>query len=80
MARFYFDIREDGQVRTDDEGVELPDIDTAEQLAGQAAVLIARDDVTAGTSREVVIEVRNADGNRILIVTLRVVRVAPQSE
>jgi hypothetical protein len=53
----------------------------AEREAAEAAALIARDYGRAGNSGEVTIEVREADGNRILIITvmLRIVRVIPHS-
>jgi hypothetical protein len=70
MARFYFDIRENGETRIDDEGVELQDLDAAVREATEAIVQMARDFRPAEGSREISIEVRDTDGNRLMTVII----------
>ena len=79
MAKYYFDLREGGSLVEDDEGQELPDLDAAEREAAEVAAEISRDKLPKGNAREIIIEVRNEHGQRVLTATvgLEIVRVAP---
>ena len=79
MAKYYFDLREDGQFMADDEGQDFPDLDAAEHEAAQVAAEISRNKLPKGEAREIVIELRNEHGQRVLTATvaLAIVRVAP---
>jgi hypothetical protein len=59
MPRFYFDVREGVQFAADDEGLEFPDLDTAEREAATAAAEIGRELLPKGVARCVTVEVRN---------------------
>jgi hypothetical protein len=76
MARFYFDIKENGETRSDADGIELFDLDAAAREAADAIVQMARDYRVASGSREISIEVRDSGGHRLLTVAmaLRVLR------
>ena len=79
MPRFYFDVRE-GQLFVEDrDGLEFPDIDTAEQEAIQAAASIGKERLPRGDTRDVTVEVRNERRQRIVTVRveLHIDRVHP---
>ena len=78
-SRFYFDVREGSRFLPDDEGLEFPDLGAAEREAAIAAAEIGRDWLPRGDAREIVIEVRNEHGRRVLTVTvsMHVERVHP---
>ena len=79
MPRFYFDVRE-GQLFVEDrDGLEFPDIDTAEQEAIQAAASIGKERLPRGDTRDVTVEVRNERRQRIVTVgvELHIDRVHP---
>jgi Domain of unknown function (DUF6894) len=79
MPRFFFDVREGTRFAPDDEGLEFPDLDAAEREAAEAVAAIGRDRLPKGEAREIVIEVRNEHGQRVLTVTvsMHVERVHP---
>ena len=70
MPRFYFDIREDDRLVSDDDGNDLPNTDAAEREAVLVAAEIASDQVKRGRIEKVVVEVRNEDGERVAVTTL----------
>ena len=76
MPTFYFDVREDGVVAIDEEGLELADLAAAQREAGDAATTIAHDKFAEGGGESIVIEVRDESGRRVLSVaaTLSIVR------
>jgi len=81
MPRFYFDAREDDDFVPDDEGLELPDLSTAEREALETAASIAWDKLRTGAVRAVTIEVRTEDRHRRILaatVSLHVERNASQ--
>ena len=43
MRRYYFDLRVGEALAVDEEGTELPDIDTAQEEATRSLVALARD-------------------------------------
>ena len=79
MPRFYFDSREGTTFVPDDEGLEFPDLDAVEREAAEAAAAIGRDRLPRGDAREIVIEVRNEQRQRVVTVTvsMHVERVHP---
>lgn len=79
MPRFYFDIRVGTRFVPDEEGVEFPDLEAAEREAAETAAAIGRDHLPTGETQEVVIEVRNEHGQRVMTacVSMRIDRVAP---
>jgi hypothetical protein len=76
MPRFYFDVREGVRFAPDEEGLEFPDVETAEREAATTAAEIGRDLLPKG----VTVEVRNEHGQRIITatVTLALDRVVPE--
>jgi len=48
VARFYFHLRADGELLTDDEGQVLPDLSAAQREAEQAAREILAEAIRAG--------------------------------
>jgi Domain of unknown function (DUF6894) len=77
MARYYFDVQENGETRSDAEGIELPDLDAAAREAADAVVEMARDYRVASGSREISIEVSDSGGHRVLKVAMAL-RVVPE--
>jgi len=73
LPRFYFDVREDGKVSTDQLGVECADLESAEYEAAKGAADIVRDRLQKGDVREVVVEVRDEHGFLMLTTTVSLV-------
>lgn len=80
MPRFYFDVREGLAFTQDEEGLEYPNIARAEREACITAAEIGRDALPKGHVRDVTVEVKNEDRQRIVTVRLRmdVDRVTPE--
>ena len=70
MPRFYFDVNDGAVFTTDEIGVELDGIEAARQEAGSALAGFARDLLRDGQPHEVVIEVKNEGGQRLLVAKL----------
>ncbi len=51
LAHFYFHLRADGELRTDDEGQDLPDLSAARREAEQAALELLAEAIRAGKER-----------------------------
>jgi len=81
MPLFYFDVREGSTFIDDEDGIEFPDLDKAEQEAIQAVVSIGKDRLPRGDTRDVTVEVRDKDGKRVLTVSVALIveRVGPSS-
>jgi hypothetical protein len=62
MPRFYFDIRDGGDLYPDEEGMEFPDLRAAEAEAAESLASLARDRFPGGSQYEVSVEVRTAEG------------------
>lgn len=62
MKRYYFDIRDGSQFIRDDEGVELPDIESARQEATAALSEITREWGRGTPQHRMAIEVRDDRG------------------
>jgi predicted regulator of Ras-like GTPase activity (Roadblock/LC7/MglB family) len=70
MPRFYFYVREDGQVIRDHEGLTFETLDAAEHAAVMSAAEIGRDRFRKGDVREITVEIR--DENHFLLTTASV--------
>ncbi|MDA9393079.1 hypothetical protein WN73_21405 [Bradyrhizobium sp. CCBAU 45394] len=62
MKRYYFDIRDGNQFIRDDEGLELPDIESARQEATAALSEIAREWGRGRPQHRMAVEVRDDRG------------------
>ena len=66
MRRYYFDLRDDDALVEDEEGIELPDIESVQEEAARSLVDMAKDMVGGnGDSspwHRLVIEVRDDNG------------------
>ncbi|PAY05305.1 hypothetical protein CK489_30385 [Bradyrhizobium sp. UFLA03-84] len=62
MPRYFFDIRDDGDVYPDEEGLDLADLRAAKVEAANTLAGIARDAGRFGGEHDVAIEVRTNDG------------------
>ena len=64
MPRYYFDVRETGNLAIDDEGIELLDIEAAQQAAARCLLDMARDRLLGDPLRHnMAIEVRDVVGS-----------------
>ena len=72
MPRYYFDIHDGAQFARDETGVELDDINAARQEAARTLGELAREILPDGDRREVVIEVKDETGQRVLVAKLSV--------
>ena len=65
MPRYYFDMRHEDEIATDEEGLELPTIESVQEEAARSLADMARDAVRSHrdvTRRPMVIEVRDDSG------------------
>lgn len=62
MPRYFFDIRHDGDLYPDEEGLDLADLRAAKVEAANTLAGIARDTSHSGGDHDVAIEVRTDDG------------------
>jgi predicted regulator of Ras-like GTPase activity (Roadblock/LC7/MglB family) len=69
VSRFYFDVRDDGTIIPDDEGSEFESLEAAVHAAACATAEIGTDRLAKGDTRDVVIEVRDDQGQRVCTVT-----------
>ena len=70
MPRFYLDVREGARFAPDEEGMEFADLDAAEHEAAVAAAGIGRDLLPQGGERQVSVEIRDEQGQRVTTVTV----------
>jgi hypothetical protein len=62
VRRYFFDIRDENGVWPDDEGMELPTIESAEKEAVRSLAGIAQSEVVGKRRHEMAIEVRTDKG------------------
>ena len=66
MPRYYFDIRNEGNLAIDDEGLEFTDSLAVQEEAARSLADMARDELRSGPTpsknRHMAIEVRDDDG------------------
>ena len=63
MSRYYFDMRHEDEIATDEEGLELATIESVQEEAARSLADMARDTVHRdGKKRPMAIEVRDDSG------------------
>ncbi len=70
MPWYFFDTHDGARFTADEIGVELDGIEAARQEAGSALEGFARDLLRDGQPHEVVIEVKDEAGQRLLVAKL----------
>ncbi|MBM6593750.1 DUF6894 family protein [Microvirga pudoricolor] len=70
MPRFYFDVRESTRFVPDREGIDFHTLDQAEHEAARRAAEIGRDRLPKSDAREVVIDVRDQNHQRVLVIKI----------
>jgi protocatechuate 3,4-dioxygenase beta subunit len=65
MPRFYFDVRKGTDLVRDEEGLEFPDLASAEREAEDAAASLVRKLKHDGEPIKITIEVRDESGTRL---------------
>ncbi|ESZ25010.1 MULTISPECIES: hypothetical protein [unclassified Mesorhizobium] len=68
MARFYFDLTDNGEFYPDTKGTELPSVEAVEDEAARALLEIAKDAMPDGTHRQVAFHVRDDTNAALLVV------------
>jgi len=69
VARYYFDIQDREEVVHDDEGTEFDSPAAAVQGAARSAAEIGTNRLAKGDTTDVVIEVRDENGQQVCTVT-----------
>ena len=72
MPRYHFDLHDGARFTTDETGVELEGIKAARQEAARRLAELAQEIVPDDVRREVVIEVKDETGQRVLVAKLSV--------
>jgi len=62
MKRYFFDIRDGDNLAVDEEGMELPDVQAAQEEAALSLADMTRDRISRKPRWHVAIEVRDGDG------------------
>jgi hypothetical protein len=62
MKRYFFDIRDGDKLVIDEEGLELPHVEAAQDEAAQSLADMARDRIRRTPFSHMAIEVRDSDG------------------
>ncbi|KJC60055.1 hypothetical protein UP10_15395 [Bradyrhizobium sp. LTSPM299] len=62
MTRYFFDIREGESVAPDEEGLEFPHVEAAQEEAARALADLVRDKIRGHPNNYMAIEVRDNDG------------------
>jgi hypothetical protein len=69
VARYYLDIHDGEQFVRDDEGSEFDSLDAAVQGVARSAAEIGTSRLAKGDTRDVIIEVRDQQDQRVVTVT-----------
>ncbi len=72
MPRYFFDIHDGARFTADETGVELDGIEAARQEASRALGELVREILPDGDQREILIEVKDEAGQRVLVAKLSV--------
>jgi hypothetical protein len=72
MPRYHFDSHDGVRFTTDETGVELDGINAARQEAARRLAELAQEILPDDVRREVVIEVKDETGQRVLVAKLSV--------
>ena len=70
MDRYYFDTRDDGEVVTDDVGLEVADLETVKVIAAKGLAEMAVDVLPGSSERCLGIEVRDVQSQPVLTTEL----------
>ena len=70
MDRYYFDTRDDGEVVTDDVGLEVTDLETVKVIAAKGLAEMAVDVLPGSSERCLGIEVRDLQSQPVLTTEL----------
>jgi hypothetical protein len=62
MTQYFFDICNGDQLTADEEGMELPDIEAAQEEAARSLADLARDHIRRQPACHMAIEVRDSNG------------------
>jgi hypothetical protein len=62
MKRYYFDIRDGDKLVADEEGMELPDVEAAQEEAARTLADLVRDQARGRPSCHMAVEVRDYNG------------------
>jgi uncharacterized membrane protein len=73
VPRFYFDVREGDSFTRNDDGLEFDSLDEAAAEAANSAAEIGRDRLPEGQAPEIMVEVRDEHGERVLTVTVSMI-------
>jgi len=73
MPRFYFDVREEDGVTSDEVGVELESLEAAERAAIRMVIGIGHESLSKDRSSEIEVQVKDNEGFLLLTVTISVV-------
>jgi hypothetical protein len=73
MPRFYFDVREEDGVTSDEVGVELESLEAAERAAIRMVTGIGHESLSKDRSSEIEVQVKDNEGFLLLTVTISVV-------
>ena len=72
MPRYHFDLHDGARFTTDETGVELEGIKAARQEAARRLAELAQEILPDDDRREVIIEVKDETGQRVLVAKLSV--------
>jgi hypothetical protein len=72
MPRYHFDLHDGARFTTDETGVELDGIKAARQEAARRLAELAQEILPDDVRRELVIEVKDETGQRVLVAKLSV--------
>jgi hypothetical protein len=70
MNWYYFDTRDDGEVVTDDVGLEVADLETVKEIAAKGLAEIAVDVLPGSSERCLGVDVRDVDSRPVLTTEL----------
>jgi uncharacterized membrane protein len=73
VPHFYFDVREGDSFTRNDAGLEFDSLDEAAAEAANSAAEIGRDRLPEGQAPEIMVEVRDEHGERVLTVTVSMI-------
>ena len=62
MKRYYFDIRDGDKLAPDEQGMDLPHVEVAQEEAARSLADMIRDNISGQRLRHVAIEVRDQNG------------------
>ncbi|CAH2397083.1 PAC2 family protein [Mesorhizobium escarrei] len=71
MPRFFFDFMDADDRNYDDQGTDLPEVETAKAEASRALAEIVKDKVRDGICRELAVKVRSDAGEPLLKATFK---------